>query len=138
MQYDISQALLHFPHLLYAITLDDKSRRESSHKNHKITVKTQLKLLANQWITLEAAINSRTIANTTGKFYSRKPYFRDNQFEMASSISTDVNSRNEIRVTNKFFHILSPQEAKQLRLLNFVALKVLEADDSEQTLEYVD
>ena len=145
---DVSQALLHFPHLTYAISADDN---ETISRHHKVTTKTQLTIMPDQCVTIEAGINLRTLTNTTGIINPTEPYSGEHQLVVASSLSTVTNSKIEIRVTNTSpnpftlkkntnlaeFTILSPQEAKQLHPLNSAALKVLAEDDSEQALEYV-
>ena len=145
---DVSQALLHFPHLTYAIAAEDN---ETASRHHKVTIKNQLTIMPDQCITIEAGINLRTIANTTGIIHPTEQYSREHQLVVASSLSTVSNSKIEIRVTNTSpnpftlkknanvaeFTILSPQEAKQLHPLNSAALKVLAEDKTEQALEYV-
>ena len=100
-------------------------------------------------VTIEAGINLRTLTNTTGIIHPTEQYSGDNQIARASSISTVLNSKIEVRVTNTSpapftlkknptsakFTILSPQEAKQLQPLNSAALKVLTDDNSDQALE---
>ena len=145
---DVSQALLHFPHLTYAIAADDN---ETVSRHHKVTIKNQLTIMPDQCITIEAGINLRTITNTTGIIDPTEQYSGEHQLVVASSLSTVSNSKIEIRVTNTSpkpftlkknsnvaeFTILSPQEAKQLHPLNSAALKVLAEDNTEQALEYV-
>ena len=145
---DVSQALLHFPHLTYAIAAYDN---ETVSRHHKVTIKNQLTIMPDQCITIEAGINLRTITNTTGIIHHTEQYSGDHQLVVASSRSTVTNSKIEIRVTNTSpspftlkknanvaeFTILSPQEAKQLHPLNSAALKVLAEDNTEQALEYV-
>ena len=145
---DVSQALLHFPHLTYAIAADDN---ETVSRHHKVTIKNQLTIMPEQCITIEAGINLRTITNTTGIIHPTEQYSGEHQLVVASSLSTISNSKSEIRVTNTSpnlftlkknanvaeFTILSPQEAKQLHPLNSAALKVLAEDNTEQALEYV-
>ena len=145
---DVSQALLHFPHLTYAITAEDN---ETVSRHHKVTIKNQLTIMPDQCITIEAGINLRTITNTTGTIHPTEQYSGEHQLVVASSLSTATNSKIETRVTNTSpnpftlkknanvaeFTILSPQEAKQLHPLNSAALKVLAEDNTEQALEYV-
>ena len=145
---DVSQALLHFPHLTYAIAAEDN---ETVSRHHKVTIKNRLTIMPDQCITIEAGINLRTITNTTGIIHPTEQYSGEHQLVVASSLSTVSNSKIEIRVTNTSpnpftlkknanvaeFTILSPQEAKQLHPLNSAALKVLAEDNTEQALEYV-
>ena len=145
---DVSQALLHFPHLTYAIAADDN---ETVSRHHKVTIKNQLTIMPDQCMTIEAGINLRTITNTTGIIHPTEQYSGEHQLVVASSLSTVSNSKIEIRVTNTSpnpftlkknanvaeFTKLSPQEAKQLHPLNSAALKVLAEDNTEQALEYV-
>ena len=145
---DVSQALLHYPHLAYAIAADDN---ETVSRHHKVTIKNQLTIMPDQCITIEAGINLRTITNTTGIIHPTEQYSGEHQIVVASSLSTISNSKIEIRVTNTSpnpftlkknanvaeFTILSPQEAKQLHPFNSAALKVLAEDNTEQALEYV-
>ena len=67
---DVSQALLHFPHLTYAIAADDN---ETVSRHHKVT-KNQLTIMPDQCITTEAGINLRTITNTTGIIHPTEQY----------------------------------------------------------------
>ena len=120
---DASQALLHFPHLTYAISADDN---ETISRHHKVTIKNQLTIMPNQCVTIEAGFNLRTLTNTTGIIHPTEPYSGEQQLVVASSLSTATNSKIEIRVTNispspftlkKFatiavVTILSPQKAK--------------------------
>ena len=145
---DVSQALLHFPHLTYAITAENN---ETVSRHHKVTIKNQLTIMPDQCITIEAGINLRTITNTTGIIHPTEQYSGEHHLVVASSLSTVTNSKIEIRVTNTSpnpftlkknanvaeFTILSPQEAKQLHPLNSAALKVLAEDNTEQASEYV-
>ena len=145
---DVSQALLHFPHLTYAIAAEDN---EKVSRHHKVTIKNQLTIMPDHCITIEAGINLRTITNTTAIIHPTEQYSGEHQLVVASSLSTVSNSKIEIRVTNTSpnpftlkknvnvaeFTILSPQEAKQLHPLNSAALKVLAEDNTEQALEYV-
>ena len=145
---DVSQALLHFPHLTYAIAVDDN---ETVSRHHKVIIKKQLTIMPDQCITIEAGINLRTITNTTGIIHPTEQYSGEHQLVVASSLSTVSNSKIEIRVTNTSpnpftlkknanvaeFTILSPQEAKQLHPLNSATLKVLAEDNTKQALEYV-
>ena len=66
----VSQALLHFPHLTYAIAADDN---ETVSRHHKVT-KNQLTIMPDQCITTEAGINLRTITNTTGIIHPTEQY----------------------------------------------------------------
>ena len=145
---DVSQALLHFPHLTNAIAADDN---EKISKHHKVTIKNHLTIIPDQCITIEAGINLSTITNTTGIIHPTEQYSGEHQLVVASSLSTVSNSKIEIRVTNTSpnpftikkntnvaeFTIMSPQEAKQLYPLNSAALKFLAEDNTEQSLQII-
>ena len=94
---DVSQALLHFPHLTYAITAYEN---EAVSRNHKDTKRNQSIITPEQCVTNEDGINLRTLANTTGIIHPTEQYSGDNQVVVASAISTASNSKLEVQVTN--------------------------------------
>ena len=145
---DASQGLLHFPHLTYAInTVSD----EQPTKTHKVTIITQTTLAPGQCITVEASVNIRSIADTTGVIHPIPAYTEYKPIVIASSLSTVHEMKTPIRITNTSptpftikkntvvadFHITTPNEAKNIKPLSTAALKILTEDDSEQALDYV-
>ena len=100
--------------------------------------------MPHQCTKIEAGINNCQY-HTTDIVHVIEQGTRDNQRVVISPISTATNSKIQIRITNTSpnpftlkkntsvadFHILSVQEAKQLRPLNSAALNVLADDDSE-------
>ena len=67
----VSQALLHFTHLIYVITSDGN---DVAPAHHKITVRNQLTLMPDQCTTIEPPINFSTIAKTTGLVHPIEQY----------------------------------------------------------------
>ena len=145
---DASQGLLHFPHLTYAI---NPVSEEQPAKPYKVSIPNQTTLAPDQCITVEAAVNIRSIADTTGVIHPIPSYTEDKPIAIASSLSTAHEMKVPIRITNTSptpftikkntvvaeFHITTPKEAKNIKPLSTAALKVLTEDDSEQALEYV-
>ena len=151
---DASQGLLHFPHLTYAI---NATPEEQTPKPHKLIIandhcqKPKTTLAPDQCITVEALVNIKSIADTTGVIHPMPAYAEDKPIVLASSLSTVHDMRVPNRLTNisptsftikkntvvAEFHITTPKEAKNIKPLSTAALKVLTEDDSEQALEYV-
>ena len=141
---DVSQALLHFPHLTFAISADDN---ETVSRNHKVTIRNQLTIMPDQFVTVEAGIKLRTLTSTTGIIHPTEPYSGEHQIVVASSLITTSNSKMKVRVINTSpdpftlkknatvakITILLPQEAKQLQPLYPAALRVLDDDNTEQS-----
>ena len=73
---DASQGLLHFPHLTYAI---NPVSEEQPTKPHKVTILNQTTLAPDQCITVEALVNIRAIADTTGVIHRYQPIPKTNQ-----------------------------------------------------------
>ena len=73
---DASQGLLHFPHLTYAI---NPVSDEQPTKTHKVTILNRTTLAPDQCITVEASVNIRSIADTTGVIHQYQPSRKINQ-----------------------------------------------------------
>ena len=124
---DASQGLLHFPHLTYAI---NATTGEQTPKPHKVTITNQTTLAPDQCITVEAIVNFKSIADTTGIIHPTQNYSDDKPIVLASSLSTVHNVRVPIRITNTSptpftikkktvvaeFYITTPKEAKNTNL----------------------
>ena len=116
-----------------------------------MTILNKTTLAPDQCITVEASVNIRSIADTTGVIHPIPAYTEDKPIVIASSLSTVHEMKTLIRITNTSptpftikkntvvaeFHITTPNEAKNIKPLSTAALKVLTEDDSEQALEYV-
>ena len=147
---NVSQGLLHFPHLTYAI---NATPDEQTPKPHMVTIANQTTLAPDQYITIEVLVNIKSIADTTGFIHPMSAYAEDKPLVLASSLSTIHNMRvhASFRLTNASptpftikknkvvaeFHITTPKEAKNIKPLSTAALKVLSEDDSEKAIEYV-
>ena len=145
---DASQGLLHFPHLTYAI---NPASDEQPTKPHKVIILNQTTLAPDQCITVEALVNIKSIAHTSGVIHPTAAYAEAQPIGLASSLSTAHEMKVPIRITNTShtpftikknsvvaeFHITTPNEAENIKLFSAAALKVLTEDDSEQALEYV-
>ena len=136
---DVSQGLLHFPHLTYSIETDEYTRNR---KLYKVQIKNPLTIPPETTQTITGSTDIPSNVDTTGVI---------NPLVVASSISTASNRKIDIRVTNTTptpytikrnttiaeFKILSPEEAKELKPLNTAALKLLAEDDSEDAMIYI-
>ena len=116
-----------------------------------MTIITQTTLAPYQCITVEASVNIRSIADTTGVIHPIPAHTEDKPIVIPSSLSIVHELKTPIRITNTSptpftikkntvvaeFHVTTPNEAKNIKPLSTAALKVLTEDDSEQALEYV-
>ena len=145
---DVSQGLLHFPHLTYSIATVENTRNRKLYRVHTktpITIPTE----TTQMISVHTEVSSNV--DTTGVVNPATNHCSGNTLVVASSISTVVNHELDIRVTNTAhtpytiktnttvaeFKIMSPEEAKELKPLITAALKVLTEDDSEDAITYI-
>ena len=145
---DVSQGLLHFPHLTYSIETDEYTRNR---KLYKVQIKNPLTIPPETTQTITGSTDTPSNVDTTGVINPATNHCSGDPLVVASSISTASNRKIDIRVTNTTptpftikrnttiaeFKILSPEEAKELRPLNTAALKVLTEDDSEEALVYI-
>ena len=145
---DVSQGLLHFPHFTYSIATDENTRNRKLYRVHTKTLITKPPETT-QTITVHTDVSSNIVP--TGVINPAINHCSGNTLVVASSISTAVDRKLDIRVTNTAhtpytikknttvaeFKIMSPKEAKELKPLNTEALKVLTEDDSEDAIIYV-
>ena len=145
---DVSQGLLHFPHLTYSIETDEYTRNR---KLYKVQIKNPLTIPPETTQTITGSTDIPSNVDTTGVINPATNHCSGDPLVVASSISTASNRKIDIRVTNTTptpytikrnttiaeFKILSPEEAKELKPLNTAALKVLAEDDSEEAMVYI-
>ena len=145
---DVSQGLLHFPHLTYSIETDEYTRNR---KMYKVQVKNPITIPPEATQTITAYTDITSTIGTTGVINPATNHCSGDPLVVASSISTASNRKIEVRVTNTTptpytikknttvaeFKIMSPEEAKELKPLNTAALKVLTEDDSEDAILYI-
>ena len=145
---DVSQGLLHFPHLTYSIETDEYTRNR---KMYKVQVKNPITIPPETTQTITAYTDITSTIGTTGVINPATNHCSGDPLVVASSISTASNRKIEVRVTNTTptpytikknttvaeFKIMSPEEAKELKPLNTAALKVLTEDDSEDAILYI-
>ena len=145
---DVSQGLLHFPHLTYSIETDEYTRNR---KLYKVQVKNPLTIPPETTQTITAYVDTSSTIDTTGVINPATNHCSADPLVVASSISTASNQKIDVRVTNttptpytikKYttiaeFKIISPEEAKELKPLNTAALNVLTEDDSEDAIVYI-
>ena len=93
---DASQGLLHFPHLTYAMNANPD---EQTPKPHKLTIANQTTLAPDQCIAVEAIVNIKSIADTTGIVHPTQNYSDDKPIVLVSSLSTVHDMRVPIRLT---------------------------------------
>ena len=111
----------------------------------------QTTLAPDQCTRVESLVNIKSIADPTGVIHPTPAFAEDKPIVLASSLSTVHERKVPIRITNTSptsftikkntvvaeFHITTPNEAKNVKILSTAALKVLTENDSEQALEYV-
>ena len=145
---DVSQGLLHFPHLTYSIETDEYTRNR---KMYKVQVKNPITIPPETTQTITAYTDITSTIDTTGVINPATNHCSGDPLVVASSISTASDRKIEVRVTNTTptpytikknttvaeFKIMSPEEAKELKPLNTAALKVLTEDDSEDAILYM-
>ena len=145
---DVSQGLLHFPHLTYSIETDEYTRNR---KLYKVQFKSPLTIPPETTQTITAYTDITSTIDTTGVINPATNHCSGDPLVVASSISTASNRKIDVRVTNTTptpytikknttvaeFKIMSPEEAKELKPLNTAALKVLTEDDSEDAIIYI-
>ena len=145
---DVSQGLLHFPHLTYSIETDEFTRNR---KLYKVQVKSPLTIPPETTQTITAYADITSTIDTTGVINPATNHCSGDPLVVASSISTASNRKIDVRVTNTTptpytikknttvaeFQIMSPEDAKELKPLNTAALKVLTYDDSEDAIIYI-
>ena len=145
---DVSQGLLHFPHLTMAMTTDEKTYNM---KPLKIATKTTITIPADTTKTIIANINTPTKTETIGIVTPTDAFQGSQKITIASSISRAHDNQIELRVNNTSptpytikknttlgeMKILTPYEAKNLKPVNPIAIKILAEDDSEQAHAYV-
>ena len=145
---DMSQGLLHFPHLTYSIETDEYTRNR---KLYKVQIKNPLTIPPETTQTVTGYTDISSNIDTTGVINPATNYCSGDALVVASSISTASNRKIDVRVTNTTptpytinmnttiaeFKIMSPEEAKELKPLNTAALKVLTEDDSEDAIVYI-
>ena len=142
---DVSQGLLHFPHLTYSIETDEYTRNR---KLYKVQIKNPLTIPPETTQTITGYTDISSSIDTTGVINPATNHCSGDPLVVVSSISTASNRKIGVRVTNTTptpytikknstiweFKIMSPEEAKELKPLNTAALKVLTEDDSEDAI----
>ena len=145
---DVSQGLLHFPHLTYSIATDENIRNRKLYTVHTKTPIT-IPPETTQTITVHTDVSSNI--DTTGVINPAINHCSGNTLVVAGSISTAAGRKLDIRLTNTAhtpytikknttvaeFKIMSPEDAKELKRLNTAALQVLTEDDSEDAVIYI-
>ena len=145
---DMSQGLLHFPHLTYSIATDENTRNRKLYRHH---TKSPITIPPETTQTISVHTNVSSNMDTTGVINPAINHCSGNTLVMASSISTAVDRKLDIRVTNTThapytitknttvaeFKIMSPEEVKEWKPMNTAALKVLTEDDSEDAIIYI-
>ena len=138
---DVSQGLLHFPHLTYSIGTDEYTRNRKLYKvqiKNPHTIPPETMQTITSYTDISSSIDTIGVINPATNHCSGDPL-------VASSISTASNRKIDVRVTNTTstpytikknltiaeFKIMSPEEAKELKPLNTAALKVLTEDNSK-------
>ena len=93
----MSQGLSQFPHLTYSIATDENTRNRKLYRAH---TKTPITIApeTTQTITVHTEVSSNI--DTTGVFNPVINHCSGNTLVVASSISTAVNRKLDIRVTN--------------------------------------
>ena len=133
---DVSQGLLHFPHLTYSIATDENTRNR---KLYRVHTKTPITISPETTHTISVHTDVSSNVDTTGVVNPAINHCSGNTLVVASSISTVENHQLDIRVTNTAhtpytikknttvseFKIMSPEEAKELKPLNTVAPRCL-------------
>ena len=109
---DVSQALLHFPHLTYAISAwqPDSVKKPQSH--HPKPVNNHARSVRHSWGRHQF---THPHTHTTGIIHSTEQYSGDNQVVVASSLSIASNSKIEVRVPNTSPNQFTLKKMQQLQ-----------------------
>ena len=94
---DVSQGLLHFPHLTYSIPTVENTRNR---KLYRVDAKTPLTIPPGTTQTITVHTDVSTNIDTTGVINPAINHCSGNTLVVASSINTAVDRKLDIRVTN--------------------------------------
>ena len=94
---DVSQGLLHFPHLTYSIKTDEYTRNR---KLYKVQIKNPLTIPPETTQTITGSTDIPSNVDTTGVINPATNHCSGDPLVVASSTSTASNRKIDIRVTN--------------------------------------